>query len=110
MRRERAISPRRCSNTSFRLPERSRRTRLPYSTRVSRRHRCALLAAECVSGLRHVPQHAVGAPTAWRMDVFLRPAAEILIGRVLAPDLRVGNEESLLRGEAIDGWRRTVAG
>src|SRR5262245_22716266 len=110
MRQERAISPRRSSNMSFRLPARSRRTRLPYPTRVSGRHRRALLAAERFPELGHVLQYAVGAPTAWRVDVFLRPATEILIGRVLAPDLRVGNEEPLLRGEAVDCRWRTFAG
>src|SRR5678815_2197060 len=97
MRRAHALSPRRSSNISFRLPARSRRTPLPYPTRVSGCHRRPVLAAERFPELRHVLQHAVGAPAAWRVDVFLRPATEILIGRVLAPDLRVGNEESLLR-------------
>src|SRR4029079_5488285 len=110
MPRARVISPRRSSNMFFRLPARSGRTRLPYPTRVNGRHWRALLAAERVPELRHVLQHAVGAPTAWRVDIFLRPSTEILIGRVLAPDLREGNEEPLFRREAIDRWRRSFAG
>src|SRR6185369_1708012 len=103
MRRGHAISPRRSSNMSFRLPVRSARTRrLPHPTSCSGRHRHALFASKRFSELRHVLQHAVGAPAARGMDVFLRAATEILIGCVLTPDLRVGNEEPLLRGEAID--------
>src|SRR5215510_9006261 len=101
MRRGRAISRRRSSNMSFPLPARLGRIQLPHPASCSGRHRHALFASKRFSELRHVLQHAVGAPAAWRMDVFLRPTTEILIGCVLAPDLRIGNEEPLLGGEAI---------
>src|ERR1041385_5378198 len=93
--RARATSRRRSGNTSNRWPKRSRKN-LPNPTRVDGRHRRAVPAAESLPELRQVLQDAVGAPAAGGMHVLLRPAAEILVCRVLAPHLGVGNEEPLV--------------
>src|SRR5215212_5733764 len=74
-----------------------------------RHARLASFTAKRLAELPRILQHPVCAPFAAGVEVFLRPAADVLIGRRLAPDLRPSQKETLFGRKAVDRGLRAFA-
>src|SRR5678816_3438118 len=85
----------RCTAVRHALPDRC-------SYCIGPDHRIPRLASERLCKLGHVRDGTVGPPAAGRVRIGENPLTLILRRDVLSPDLRPGQEESLLRCKSVD--------
>src|SRR6266568_7603832 len=73
-------------------------------------HRIPRLTSPRLRELSQVRKRSHTAPAGRRVRVYDDLIAQVLVGRLGAPDLGPREEEPLLRGEAVDGGRPRFAG
>src|SRR5215469_2825144 len=82
---------------------------LPNAAGVSTHHGLSGFASKCLLEGSRILYRAIHTPLSGRVRIVQHALTRFLIGHVLAPDLPIRQEESLLRREAINRLHRSVA-